>query len=76
MLTWAKIALLLLQLADKLFDWLQAQKYRDEGFQKAMAEHAAAILRKSEYAKEVMARVSNLDAAATDKLLRDLEPGG
>lgn len=76
MFAWAQIALLLLQLANKLFDWLQAQKYRDEGFQKAMAESAAEILRKSDYAKEVMARVSNLDAAATDKLLRDLEPGG
>lgn len=74
MFTYAKIALILLQLANKLFDWLQAQKYRDEGFQKAMAEEAAAILRKSNYAREVMARVSNLDAAGTDKLLRDLEP--
>lgn len=76
MITWARIALLALQLANKLFDFLQAQKYRDEGFQKAMALEAAEILRKSTYAKEVMARVSNLDAAATDKLLRDLEPSG
>ena len=76
MITAAKVALLLLKWADMLFDYLRAQKYRDEGFQKAMAEHAAAILRKSDYAKEVMARVSDLDAAGTDKLLRDLEPGG
>lgn len=74
MLNWAKIALLLLQVADKIISYLQERKLINQGYDKAIAENAANILRKSQYAKEIMANIDGLSGDAVDKLLRDLEP--
>lgn len=72
--TIAKIVLILLRLADKLYDSLLARKYRNEGEQKAIAELNAKMIQKNEYAKKVLESISGLDANATNDFLRELEP--
>lgn len=69
-----KIVLILLQLADKLFSGLHDKGLIEEGHARAVAEANAKMLEKNQYAKEIMQRISSLDADATDKLLHELEP--
>lgn len=72
--TWARIAILLLQIVDKLTDYLREQRYTDQGYDKAIAELNAKILRKSQYAKEALDNISSLSDADVDERLRKLEP--
>lgn len=74
MVTYAKIALTLLQLVEWLVNYLQKQKYYDEGYDKAVAEINAKMLRKSEYAKKLAEHFSSMPADAVDDFLRELEP--
>lgn len=74
--TIASIVLVLLKLADKFTDYLQAKKYRDEGYEKAVAEYNEAMLRKSNYAKAVQEHVNSLPDSVVDQQLRELEPSG
>lgn len=74
MLDWVKIVLLVLQLAEKIFDWSKARGYIAQGRDEEIARQSAAILAKTEYAREVRAKIANMDAAAVDAALRDLEP--
>ena len=74
MLTWAKFALLLLQVAERLISSLQQQKSFDAITDRAIAELAATILKRSAHAKEIMQRVNGLSPDAVDASLRELEP--
>lgn len=74
MVTWAKIALMVLQIAEYIIGYLQKKGYVEEGYNKAVAEANARMLKDNQHAKEIMQRVNNLDSDATDKLLRELEP--
>lgn len=73
-MTYAKIILVVLQLIDRIVDYLRDNKLIDEGYDKAIAETSASILRKSAYAKSVMETISGLSADDTDKLLQSMEP--
>lgn len=72
--TIASIVLILLKLADKFSDSVQARKYKDEGYEKAKAEYNAKMLKNNEYAQEIIKRVNNLSDSGVDDLLRELEP--
>jgi hypothetical protein len=74
MFDWVKLILLILQLADKLFDWVQAQGYIKQGRDEEIARQTAAILAKTEYAKDVRSKIAAMDDKAVDDALRDLEP--
>lgn len=71
---WGAIILAVLQLANLLFSRLQNQKLIDQGYQKRIAEEAAQILKSNQYARNVLSNILKLDDAATDELLRQLEP--
>lgn len=72
--TIAKVVLILLNIADKFSDLLIQKKYQDQGYQKAVAEANAKMLKKNTFAKEVMQRVNNMSDSDVDKQLRELEP--
>jgi hypothetical protein len=74
MLSWPKIILLVLRVIDRLVDDAQRKGLMNEGEDRAIAESAAAILKKSQYAKSVMESISGLSSDDTDKLLRSFEP--
>lgn len=70
----AKIVLLVLQLIEKIINGLHDRGLIDQGYQKAIAESNARMLRNNTYAKEVMQRVNDMSDSDVDKLLRELEP--
>jgi hypothetical protein len=74
MFDWIKIVLLLLQLAEKIFDWSRAQGYIQQGRDEEIARQTAAILAKTEYARNVRAKIAAMDGPSVDAALRDLEP--
>lgn len=75
MLGWAKIALLLLQVVDKIVTYLQEQKFIDQGIQQEIARTSASIQSKMEKKREIEKAVEKLDESVVDQQLRDLEPG-
>lgn len=74
MLTYAKIALLLLQAADGLINlWRSKQQY-DAGVDAEIAKASAAILVKTKVAQEQLQLVTGLTDAQVDEMLKGLEP--
>ena len=74
MFDWIKIALLLLDIVDKLVNWAREQNLINQGRDQEIARATAAILAKTEYAKNVRAKIASMDDKAVDDALRDLEP--
>lgn len=74
MKTWSLIILAALQVVNYILGRLQSQKEFDAGYNKAIAEEAAKILKSNQYAKQAMANINSLSADDTDKLLQQLEP--
>lgn len=75
MFDWLKLALLLLQFANKIIDAHQAQLLRDEGARNEIAKTIAEVLRKAGFAKSVVEDIGRLTPAELDDGLRELEPG-
>jgi len=71
---WISIILALLQLANKLFDIGQQQKWIGEGEEQAAMKAAAEILRKSQYAKKALEEFAGEPDADLDDFLHNLEP--
>ena len=74
MFDWVKIALLALDIVDKLVNWARSQNLINQGRDEEIARATAAILAKTEYAKNVRAKIAAMDDKAVDAALRDLEP--
>lgn len=74
MFDWVKIVLLVLRFAEALFDFAKAQGYIQQGRDEEIARQTAAILAKTEYAREIRAKIASMDEATVDAALRDLEP--
>jgi len=74
MFTWPQIILLVLQIADKLIDTAQQNKWMKAGADAEIAKVSAAILRKTQAGKELWEKIDAMDADAVDAGLRGLEP--
>lgn len=74
-MSWVSIILGLLKLANVVFQWVQEQKWINEGELKAIAKSSAEILRKTNYAKHALEELTAMSDSDVDKFLRDLEPG-
>lgn len=74
-MSWVSLILALLQLANKLLEWGQQQKWIREGEAIAVAKATAEILRKTEYAKQALAEFAGKSDTDVDAFLRSLEPG-
>lgn len=69
---WAAIILMVLKFVISFVDRINFSKKQDE----ALAQIAASILKKSQFAKQVMEEINGLDDKAVDDLLLRLEPDG
>lgn len=74
MLTWVQLALAVLKVVNNIMALVNREQAVREGYDRAVAEAAAAILAKTEYAKDVREKIASMDDAAIDAALRDLEP--
>ncbi len=64
-----------LELANKLIEYGQQQKWINEGQDLAIAKSSAEILRKSNYAKQALSEFAAKSDSDIDEFLRSLEPG-
>lgn len=71
---WAKIILLVLQLVDKLIDYVHDQKLIDQGRQEEISKQALIIASKVSSAKKIMEQINAMSPGEVDQALRDLEP--
>lgn len=74
-MTWVSLILAILQLANKLLEYGQQQKWIAVGRDEEIARATAAILRKTEYAKAALQEATSMSDSAVDDFLRGLEPG-
>lgn len=74
MISWIRVALALLQIADKIISFVRERKLIEAGVEQEIARASAAILVKTAAAKKTMEEVSALNEKQVDDLLRSLEP--
>lgn len=74
-MSWISLILAVLQLANKLMEYGQQQKWIGEGEARQIAKASAEILRKTNYAKAALEDVTNKSDSDIDDFLRRLEPG-
>ena len=74
MFDWIKLALLVLGIVDKIITGVRNQGLIDQGRDAEIARATAAILAKTEYARDVRAKIAAMDDKAVDDALRGLEP--
>lgn len=74
MFDWIKLILLILGIVDKLITYARDQGLINQGRDEEIARQTAAILAKTEYAKNVREKIATMDDAAVNAALRDLEP--
>jgi hypothetical protein len=68
------LALAVLKFVNWLMDTIGREKLKRDGRDEEIARTTAAILAKTEYAKDVRAKIAAMDDQAVDAALRDLEP--
>jgi hypothetical protein len=73
-LTWVKIALLVLQILDKLFDHFRDKGLIDQGRAEEIAAAAQRIAVKTGVRKVILEQVDAMSADEVDAELRALEP--
>lgn len=74
MFTYVSLALALLKFVNNIMNYISREQLLKEGADAEIAKTTAAILSKTEYAKNVREKIAALDDAAVDRALRDLEP--
>lgn len=74
MFDWIKLIILVLGVIDKLISGARDRGLIKQGQDEEIARTTAAILSKTEYAKNVRDKIAKMDDAAVDAALRDLEP--
>lgn len=73
-MSWVSLALTLLKVINNLMTWARERELISKGQDMEIARQSAAILAKTEYAKDVRDKIAAMDDAAVDAALRDLEP--
>lgn len=74
MFEWIKLAVLFLQLANKIISWAHDQGLIDEGRQQVIAEMSLAIAAKVRTRDQIMEKVNAMSGEEVDDGLRSLEP--
>jgi hypothetical protein len=73
-MTWVSLALALLKFVNAIMTWARERELISEGYDRAIAEQAASILKKTEAGKAILERVNALSDDDVDAELRGLEP--
>lgn len=72
-MTWVSLALALLKFAESCITWARERELVSVGQDKEIAATTAAILLKSEFAKNTMEQMAELTPEQTDDVLKQLE---
>lgn len=75
-MSWVSLIVALLQLANRLIEYGQQQKWIREGEEKQIAKATAEILRKSDYAKRALEEFNSMSDTDVDDFLRGLGGSG
>lgn len=75
-MTWVSLVLAILQIANKLLEYGQQQKWIGEGEAIAVAKASAEILRKTNYAKQALEEFAAKSDSDVDDFLRGLGGSG
>ena len=73
-MTWVSLALALLKFVNAIMTWARERELISKGYDQAIAEQSAAILKKTEAGKAILERVNALSDDDVDAELRGLEP--
>ena len=73
-MTWVSLALALLKFVNLIMTWARESELISKGYDQAIAEQSAAILKKTEAGKAILERVNALSDDDVDAELRGLEP--
>lgn len=68
------LVLAILKLVNFIMDYVNREQLKQDGRDEEIARQTAAILAKTEYARNVREKISTLDDEALNTALRDLEP--
>jgi hypothetical protein len=73
-ITWLEIILLVLKIIDWSLGRIEQGKWEQAGYDKAIAEISAAILKRTAAGRAMMEKVNAMSDKEVDDGLRDLEP--
>lgn len=73
-MSWLSLGLALLKLANLILGLVKDQQLMDAGVDRQIAETSAAILKRTQAGKEVVAKVTAMTEAQVDEALKELEP--
>ena len=73
-MSWLSLILAVLKVINAFMDWANREKLMQAGYDKAIAETAAAILKKTAAGRAMMEKVNAMSDAEVDDGLRGLEP--
>lgn len=68
------LVLAILKFVNFLMDTIGREQIKQSGRDEEIARATAALLSKTEYARNVRDKIASMDEAAVDSALRDLEP--
>ncbi len=74
MIAWVKLAILIMQIVDKILDTVGEERLIKLGYDRAIADQSAAILKKTKAGKAILERVNAMSDAEVAAGLRGLEP--
>lgn len=73
-MSWLSLILTILKVVNAFMDWANREKLMQAGYDKAIAEASAAILKKTAAGRAMMEKVNAMSPEEVDAGLRDLEP--
>lgn len=73
-MTWVNLLLLFLRIVDSILTTQKEKGLISQGQDEEIARSTAAILKKTEFAKDALRKITALPEPDVDRLLRDLEP--
>lgn len=73
-MSWVSLALTLLKIVSTIMTWARERELIDKGYDQAVAEAAADIMKKTATGKAILERVNAMSDTEVDDGLRGLEP--
>lgn len=73
-MNWFQLVILLLKIVNAIVSWAHDRKLINQGYQKAIAEHIAAIAIKTQLRDKIRSEIDALSDKEVDNELRNLEP--
>lgn len=73
-MSWVSLALTLLKIVSTIMTWARERELIDKGYDQAVADAAAEIMKKTAAGKAMLEKVNAMSDSEVDDALRNLEP--